>query len=131
MELFYSTKIKDNKIIDLGPAEKNTFNSNEVIDGYNKLCMPGLVNSHTHAGMTLYRGVADDLPLMTWLNDHIWPLEAHFGTEKSVKVGTELALIGMLRSGTTTFCAESMAFLKLNVINDSPVLYPVCQIGDV
>ena len=96
--------IKDNKIIDLGPAEKNTFNSNEVIDGYNKLCMPGLVNSHTHAGMTLYRGVADDLPLMTWLNDHIWPLEAHFGTEKSVKVGTELALIEMLRSGTTTFC---------------------------
>ena len=77
--------IKDNKIIDIGPAEKNTFNSNEVIDGYNKLCMPGLVNSHTHAGMALYRGVADDIPLMTWLNDLFWPLEAHFGTEKKVK----------------------------------------------
>ena len=68
--------IKDNKIIDLGPTDKNTYTAKETIDGYNKLCMPGLVNTHTHAGMTLYRGAADDLPLMTWLNDHIWPLEA-------------------------------------------------------
>jgi len=66
--------------------------------------MPGLINTHTHAGMTLYRGAADDLPLMAWLNDHIWPLEARFGTESSVKAGTELALVEMLRSGTTTFC---------------------------
>ena len=96
--------IKDNKIIDLGPTDKNTYTAKETIDGYNKLCMPGLVNTHTHAGMTLYRGAADDLPLMTWLNDHIWPLEANFGTGNSVKTGTELALVEMLRSGTTTFC---------------------------
>ena len=74
------------------------------IDGYNKLCMPGIINTHTHAGMTIYRGAADDLPLMTWLNDYIWPLEAKFGTESSIEIGTRLALVEMLRSGTTTFC---------------------------
>ena len=97
--------VSNGKII--GAGHNNDFTHIEayrVIDGYNKLCMPGLVNTHTHAGMSIYRGVADDLPLMTWLNEHIWPLEAKFGTKESVNVGTRLSLIEMLRSGTTTFC---------------------------
>lgn len=65
--------------------------------------MPGLVNAHTHAAMTLLRGYADDLPLMTWLTEYIWPAEqAHVG-EAFVRDGTELALLEMLRGGVTCF----------------------------
>jgi 5-methylthioadenosine/S-adenosylhomocysteine deaminase len=65
--------------------------------------IPGLVNAHTHAAMTLLRGLADDLPLMTWLNEHIWPKEARWMGEDFVHDGTQLALIEMLRSGITCF----------------------------
>jgi 5-methylthioadenosine/S-adenosylhomocysteine deaminase len=65
--------------------------------------MPGLVNAHTHAAMTCFRGIADDLPLMTWLNDHIFPAEAKL-TFDIVYQGTLLACAEMILSGTTTFC---------------------------
>ena len=65
--------------------------------------IPGLINAHTHAAMTLFRGLADDLPLMTWLNDHIWPAEAKWVHEDFVSDGTRLAVAEMLRSGTTCF----------------------------
>lgn len=65
--------------------------------------IPGLVNLHTHAAMTLMRGLADDTPLMTWLNDHIWPVESKHLSEAYVHDGTELACAEMLRSGTTCF----------------------------
>jgi len=64
---------------------------------------PGLINAHTHAAMTLFRGLADDMPLMTWLNDHIWPAEAKWVHEEFVADGTRLAVAEMLRSGTTCF----------------------------
>ncbi len=64
---------------------------------------PGLVNAHTHAGMTLLRGHADDLALQTWLQDYIWPAEARYLSEDYVRTGTELALVEMVRSGTTCF----------------------------
>ena len=67
------------------------------------IIVPGLVNAHTHAGMTLLRGFADDLPLQTWLEDHIWPAEAEHLSEEFVRAGTELAAMEMLRSGTTCF----------------------------
>ncbi len=65
--------------------------------------IPGLINLHTHAAMTLMRGLADDTPLMTWLNDHIWPIESKFLSESYVYDGTEVACAEMIRSGTTCF----------------------------
>jgi 5-methylthioadenosine/S-adenosylhomocysteine deaminase len=65
--------------------------------------IPGLVNAHTHAAMSLFRGFADDLPLMTWLREHIWPAEARHVNERFVQIGTELAVAEMLLGGTTCF----------------------------
>ncbi len=67
------------------------------------LLIPGLVNSHTHAAMTLFRGMADDLPLMEWLEGHIWPAERRWVGHDFVLDGTELAAAEMLRGGTTCF----------------------------
>ena len=67
------------------------------------IVIPGLVNAHTHAGMTLLRGFADDLSLQTWLENHIWPAETRHLSEDYVRAGTELALLEMVRSGTTCF----------------------------
>ena len=65
--------------------------------------IPGLVNAHTHTAMSLLRGIADDLPLMTWLHEHIWPAEARWVSEEFVHDGSQLAIAEMLRSGTTCF----------------------------
>jgi 5-methylthioadenosine/S-adenosylhomocysteine deaminase len=73
------------------------------IDAGGGIVMPGLINAHTHAAMTCFRGLADDLPLMTWLDDHIFPAEARLDAE-TVYRGTLLACAEMIRSGTTCFC---------------------------
>ncbi|MBE0439835.1 MAG: TRZ/ATZ family hydrolase [Gammaproteobacteria bacterium] len=65
--------------------------------------MPGLINNHAHAAMSLLRGLADDLPLMTWLHDHIWPAEQHWVSDSFVEAGSQLAIAEMLRGGTTCF----------------------------
>jgi len=65
--------------------------------------IPGLINAHTHSPMTLLRGLADDLPLMTWLNQHIWPAERRWMDPEFVRAGTRLAALEMLKSGTTCF----------------------------
>jgi 5-methylthioadenosine/S-adenosylhomocysteine deaminase len=65
--------------------------------------IPGLINSHTHAAMSLLRGLADDLPLMTWLNEHIWPAEGKWISEEFVHDGSQLAIAEMLLGGTTCF----------------------------
>ncbi|HKK55837.1 TRZ/ATZ family hydrolase [Marinobacter sp.] len=79
------------------------YRAKEVIDLPYHVVLPGLINSHGHAAMSLFRGMADDLPLMTWLNDHIWPAEGEFISEAFVADGTQLAMAEMLRTGTTTF----------------------------
>ena len=76
----------------------------EIIDASGCIVMPGLVNVHTHLAMTCFRGLADDLPLMTWLNDHIFPAEARFIDRSTVYAGAMLAIAEMILSGTTTFC---------------------------
>lgn len=65
--------------------------------------IPGLINAHTHAAMSLLRGLADDLPLMAWLNDHIWPAETRWVSAEFIRDGTELAMTEMLRGGITCF----------------------------
>lgn len=74
----------------------------QVIDGKGKLFMPGLVNTHCHAAMSLLRGVGDDLALQVWLTEKMWPNEARF-TAEDVRSGTLLSIVEMLKSGTTTF----------------------------
>ena len=65
--------------------------------------IPGFINTHGHAAMSLFRGMSDDLPIMEWLNDHIWPAEGQFVNEEFVNDGTRLAMAEMIRGGTTTF----------------------------
>ena len=84
-------------------AAMDTQQAHKVIDARGGIVMPGLVNTHTHAAMTLFRGLADDLPLMNWLNDHIFPAEATLDHRK-VYCGALLACAEMIMSGTTTFC---------------------------
>lgn len=73
-----------------------------IVDG-NLIVMPGLINTHTHAAMVGFRGLADDLPLMEWLNNYIWPMEKSMVTPDFIKTFVELASLEMVLSGTTTF----------------------------
>jgi 5-methylthioadenosine/S-adenosylhomocysteine deaminase len=79
------------------------FRGREVIDARGGIVMPGLVNAHTHAAMVLFRGIADDLKLMEWLQQYIFPAEKNNVTAEFVRAGTRLAALEMIRSGTTTF----------------------------
>jgi 5-methylthioadenosine/S-adenosylhomocysteine deaminase len=79
------------------------FRGKEVLDAAGGIVMPGLVNAHTHAAMVLFRGVADDLKLMEWLQKYIFPAEKINVTAEFVRAGTRLAALEMIRSGTTTF----------------------------
>ena len=96
--------IKDGAIAALGPLTDlpESRIAEEIIAGSGLLAMPGLVNSHTHAPMTLFRGMADDLPLMTWLNEHIFPAEAKSVNPEMAYWCSRLAAAEMLLSGTTT-----------------------------
>jgi 5-methylthioadenosine/S-adenosylhomocysteine deaminase len=95
--------ISGDRIVDIGPSEKfSGCRAAKVIDAKNGIIMPGLINTHTHASMTCFRGLADDLHLMTWLNDYIFPAEAKLNYEK-VKTGALLACAEMILSGTTCF----------------------------
>ncbi|MDH7576800.1 MAG: amidohydrolase [Bacillota bacterium] len=96
--------VEGNRLLQVGPegALSPDWKPDKIINGKDLLCLPGLINCHTHAAMTLLRSYADDLPLMYWLEKKIWPLEARL-TEEDVYWGTLLALIEMIRSGTTTF----------------------------
>lgn len=76
----------------------------DVLGGPDDIVMPGFINTHTHAPMTLFRGMADDLPLMKWLNEHIFPAEAKHVNREFVYIGSLLASWEMTRSGTTAFC---------------------------
>jgi len=95
--------IKDGEIKYIGnKAIPSNAKIKEEIDGNKMVAMPGLINCHTHAAMTLFRGYADDLPLMEWLNNKIWPLEAKLQA-KDIYYGTLLACVEMIKSGTTAF----------------------------
>lgn len=92
--------IEANKIKRISPTIDDP--ADTVIDGHGKALIPGLVNAHTHAAMTLFRGFGDDMPLMPWLEEKIWPNEAKLRDE-DIYWGAKLACLEMLRSGTTTF----------------------------
>ena len=97
--------IRGSEIVAVGPADaiQNRYRAAKTLTVPNCVVMPGLVNSHTHAAMTLFRGLADDLPLMEWLQNHIFPAEEKLNPDW-VYWGTLLACAEMILSGTTTFC---------------------------
>jgi len=97
--------VSDGVIVAVGRADEidATYRASERLTGNLRVVMPGLVNGHSHAAMTLLRGVADDLALMDWLNNYIFPAEVEFVDAEFVRIGTELACWEMIRGGTTTF----------------------------
>jgi len=95
--------IRGDRIFQIGTGNPTSFKAEKIIDAGGGLILPGLVNCHIHAAMSLFRGLADDLPLMEWLNNYIFPAERKIDAE-FVYTGTRLALAEMIMSGTTTFC---------------------------
>ncbi len=79
------------------------FSAEDAVVLPNHILMPGLINAHAHSAMTLFRGMADDLALMDWLNNHIWPAEGRWVSDQFVADGTRIAIAEMLKSGTTCF----------------------------
>lgn len=97
--------VHEGRILALIPQSEagKRFSAGETLDFPQHLLIPGLVNAHGHAAMSLLRGYADDLPLQQWLEDHIWPAEARWVNEQFVHDGTQLAMAEMLGTGTTCF----------------------------
>ncbi|MGM0437258.1 MAG: amidohydrolase [Bacillota bacterium] len=91
---------KVSKMENFNNKEKQKFD--KIIDAKGKIAMPGLINTHTHSSMTLLRGYADDLPLKEWLENKIWPFESRL-RENDFYWGTKLAILEMIKTGTTTF----------------------------
>ncbi len=98
--------IKGDKIVMVGPAAVVTKNlkAKRTIKAAGKAVIPGLINTHTHVPMGLFRGIADDLDLQEWLTKYIFPAEAKNVDEAFVRAGTRLGLAEMISGGTTTFC---------------------------
>ena len=101
----HAVAINDGRIIDILPWDKakKRYRAHVDLELKERMLIPGLINTHTHAGMNLFRGLADDLPLMEWLHNHIWPVEKKWVTEEFMRVSVQLAVAEMLRCGTTCF----------------------------
>ncbi len=102
---YHSLVIDKGLIIDLLPTEqaKQKYQATHTEELLDHALLPGLINCHTHAAMSLMRGIADDLPLMDWLQQHIWPLEKQWMNAEFVKDGSDLAIAEMILGGTTCF----------------------------
>ena len=98
----YCIAIDDKKIVSVAKEAPQGFVAEEVLDGKGKLATPGMVNTHGHVSMTLLRSYADDLALMDWLNNHIWPIEGKMVAE-DIYWGAMLGIAEMLKGGTTCF----------------------------
>ena len=96
-----SLLIKDDLIAEIADSIDEG-NVDKIIDAEGKILLPGLINTHTHLSMTLFRGLADDLSLDSWLNDHIWPMEANLNGDYCY-IGALLGAVELIKSGTTTF----------------------------
>lgn len=101
----HSIAIHEERIVDVLPSQqaRERYRAQTESDYPQHALIPGLVNAHTHAAMSLFRGLADDIALMDWLQNHIWPAETKWVNEEFVQLGSELAIAEMLRGGTTCF----------------------------
>lgn len=129
----HAVAVADGRISAILPrAEaREAFQPSVVIDRPGHVLLPGLVNTHCHAAMTLFRGLADDLPLEAWLREGIWPVERRFVSAELVRDGTELAVAEMLRAGVTCFSdqyffpeivAETAVDLHIRAVVGTPVV---------
>jgi 5-methylthioadenosine/S-adenosylhomocysteine deaminase len=102
---FHTLVVHEGRILDLLPSDqaRAIYHAEAEHELGTHLLIPGFVNAHTHAAMSLLRGLADDLPLHEWLSEHIWPAESRWVNEEFVHDGTQLAMAEMLRCGTTCF----------------------------
>lgn len=100
----HAMAVADGRIVSIGPASEiaQEHDAAEVVEASGQVLMPGLINAHTHAAMSLFRGLADDLPLMTWLSEHMWPAEQRWVSAEMVRDGAELAIAEMIAGGITT-----------------------------
>jgi 5-methylthioadenosine/S-adenosylhomocysteine deaminase len=120
--------IRGDTISHVGSNDQNRFKATKAIDAKDGLVLPGLVNGHTHAAMSLFRGLADDLPLMEWLNNYIFPVESKMDAD-FVFAGTLLACAEMIMSGTTTFC--DMYLFEDEVAKAARKAEMRCLVGEV
>lgn len=115
-------------IVDIGTFAdiSKKYTSKKIFNGKHRVVFPGLVNTHTHAAMVYFRGLADDLPLMDWLQNYIWPAEGKWMNEDFVGDAVELACLEMLKAGVTTYADmyffENIAGKKLEKIGMRGVL---------
>ncbi|MGH8624816.1 MAG: TRZ/ATZ family hydrolase [Gammaproteobacteria bacterium] len=101
----HSLAMAGTKVVDIVPTKqaREVFQARETYNLPQHALIPGLINAHTHAAMSLFRGIADDLPLMEWLNEHVWPAEQKWVSAEFVRDGALHAVAEMLRGGTTCF----------------------------
>jgi len=129
----YAVAVSDDRIIDVLPLDeaKAAYQPSVLVERPGHLLIPGLVNTHTHAAMTLFRGLADDMPLESWLRDGIWPAEKRWVSAEMVRDGTELAIAEMLKAGVTCFSdqyffpeivAETAVDLHMRAVVGTPVV---------
>ena len=97
--------VKEKEILEAGTSDDilKRYTSSQVIQGEGRVVLPGLINTHTHAAMVYFRGIADDLPLAEWLNKHIWPAENKWLSPAFISDAVELACLEMLKGGVTTY----------------------------
>lgn len=125
--------VSDDRIVDILPLAdaRAAYQPSVVVERPDHVLIPGLVNAHTHAAMTLFRGLADDMPLEAWLRDGIWPAEKRWASAEMVRDGTELAIAEMLKAGITCFSdqyffpeivAETAVDLHMRAVVGTPVV---------
>jgi 5-methylthioadenosine/S-adenosylhomocysteine deaminase len=129
----HAVVVSDDRIIDILPLDdaRSAYQPSVLVDRPEHVLIPGLVNTHTHAAMTLFRGLADDMPLESWLRDGIWPAEKRWASAEMVRDGTELAIAEMLQAGITCFSdqyffpeivAETAVDLHMRAVVGTPVV---------
>ena len=124
----FSIALRDDKIVAILPTQETTYiTARDTYTLPEHALIPGLVNAHGHAAMSLLRGYADDLPLTPWLEKHIWPAESAHVSEEFVRDGVELAIVEMIRSGTT--CFSDMYFFPDIAADTAQLMGMRCQIA--